>query len=106
MNEDQVLSALGAMSQETRLRILRFLITRGETGASAGDIAEAAGAAPSRASFHLSTLQNAGLLLSTRESRNIIYRANFPALGGLLNYLLEDCCMNHPDIMGCCEKVP
>ena len=40
MNEDQVIEALGALAQETRLRILRFLVTKGSDGASAGEIGD------------------------------------------------------------------
>ena len=38
MNEKNVLEMLGALSQETRLRIVRYLVAQGEEGASAGDV--------------------------------------------------------------------
>ena len=103
MNESQALSALAALSQETRLRILRTLIVAGRDGLPAGDIGEAVGATSSRVSFHLSTLQSAGLIQSERVSRNIIYTADFAAVGGLMAYLLTDCCQRHPDIVACCS---
>ena len=102
MNEDQVIEALGALAQETRLRILRFLVTKGSDGASAGEIGEAVDAASSRASFHLSTLAKAGLVTAERKPRHIIYRVNFDAMGGMVGYLINDCCNNHQDVVACC----
>ncbi len=104
MEEKIVLEMLGALSQETRLRIVRYLVERGEEGASAGDVAQAVDAASSRASFHLSTLEQAGVITSERKSRHIIYRASFDNLGGLLSYMLNDCCGGNPDILACCTK--
>lgn len=101
-DEDQVLDALGALSQETRLRIVKFLVRSGPDGAPAGVIGEAVRATSSRLSFHLTALQHAGLVDSERASRNIIYRARFDQIGSLINYLLVDCCGNHPDIRACC----
>ncbi|MFT4562634.1 MAG: ArsR family transcriptional regulator [Gammaproteobacteria bacterium] len=103
MQEDHVLEALGALSQETRLRIIRHLVESGPDGASAGDIGSAVEATSSRLSFHLTNLEHAGLVQSQRVSRNIVYRARFDQIGELLNYLLMDCCANHPDIRACCN---
>ena len=102
MKEHEALDALGALSQETRLRIVRYLIQAGPPGAAAGDIGTAVEAMSSRLSFHLAALEHAGLVRSQRVSRNIIYRARFDRIGGLMNYLLTDCCGNHPDIRECC----
>lgn len=93
---------LGALSQETRLRIVRYLIKCGPKGASAGDVGEHVEAASSRASFHLSALEKAGVISSERQSRHIIYRADTQNLGELISFLLNDCCDNHPDIRACC----
>ena len=102
MKEDQVIEALGALAQETRLRILTFLVTKGSDGASAGEIGEAVDAASSRASFHLSTLAKAGLVTAERRSRNIIYRVDFDAMGGMMGYLIKDCCNSHQGVLACC----
>lgn len=102
MNENQVVAALSALSQETRLRMVRYLVTQGPNGASAGDVAEAAGASSSRASFHLNALAQAGLITATRASRSIIYRVDFSAMGALIAYLIEDCCQNDPAVVSCC----
>ncbi|WP_172300187.1 helix-turn-helix transcriptional regulator [Pseudoruegeria sp. HB172150] len=102
MEESQALKSLSALSDATRLRMLRFLVTAGEDGAPAGSIGEHAGAAPSRASFHLAALAQAGLVVPERVSRQIIYRVDFDALGGLMGYLIEDCCGGHPTVRACC----
>ncbi|MEM1200770.1 MAG: metalloregulator ArsR/SmtB family transcription factor [Pseudomonadota bacterium] len=102
MNETNALSMFAALSQETRLQVVRYLVQCGAEGASAGDVGAHVQASSSRASFHLSALEQAGLISSEHKSRHIIYRANFQALGGLISFLLNDCCGNHPDIRGCC----
>lgn len=103
MNEKMALNMLGALSQETRLQAVRYLVQCGEMGATAGDVADHVNAGSSRASFHLSALESAGVISSERQSRNIIYRARFDDLGELMNFLLNDCCGNHPGIRACCE---
>ena len=102
MEESQALNMLGALSDGTRLRIVRYLVERGYHGASAGEIGTQVDASSSRASFHLSALERAGAVTSERQSRRIIYRASFEELGRLISFLLNDCCADHPDIMACC----
>jgi ArsR family transcriptional regulator len=98
MDETQALSAFAALSQETRLQIVRLLVKAGPTGLAAGVIGEAVGASSSKASFHLSHLEQAGLISSRRESRSIIYSAAYPALAGLVGFLMRDCCQGHPEV--------
>lgn len=99
MDEPQALAAFAALSQETRLRIVRRLVTAGPEGMSAGAIGAALdGAAASRLSFHLGALERAGLVASRREGRSIIYSAAFPALSDLVQFLMRDCCQGHPDV--------
>lgn len=102
MKEKDALAMMSALSQVTRMHIIRYLVERGEEGASAGEIGEKVGAVSSRASFHLSALENSGVIYSERQSRNIFYRADIGRLGGLMSFLLNDCCSGHPDIRKCC----
>jgi len=102
MNEKQVIFVLDALAQETRLRIVRFLVSRGPNGARAGEIAAALDAASSRMSFHLSTLEQAGVVTAERVSRSIIYRIDYQHLGGAIGFLLNDCCARDPQIRACC----
>jgi DNA-binding transcriptional ArsR family regulator len=102
MEEKQALDMLGALSQETRLRVVRYLVQCGADGAAAGEVGKQVDATSSRASFHLSALEQAGVISSERQSRKIIYRADIRNLGSLISFLLNDCCNNHPDIRACC----
>lgn len=109
MDERQALIAFGAMSQETRLRIVRLLVKAGPDGMAAGSIAEAAGVSASNVSFHLKELERGGLVTARREARSIVYSAEYQALSGLIRFLMEDCCAGNPAIcepllsQSCCE---
>jgi ArsR family transcriptional regulator, arsenate/arsenite/antimonite-responsive transcriptional repressor len=98
MKERQALDAFAALSQETRLRIVRLLVEAGPDGMPAGAIGEAVKASSSNVSFHLSHLERAGLIESRREARSIIYSAAYPALGGLIAFLMRDCCKGRPEV--------
>ena len=104
MKESQAVNVLSALAQETRLEIVRYLISCADDGAPAGAIAAVVGAASSRASFHLAALENADVITSEKVSRSIIYRANIQHIGSVISFLLNDCCGNHPDIRACCES--
>ena len=92
MHADTAVEALAALAQEHRLALYRLLVQAGDKGMAAGAIAEALGVPNSSLSFHLAQLRNAGLILQERQHRSLIYRANYPAMNGLLEYLTENCC--------------
>ncbi|GGH15086.1 transcriptional regulator [Alsobacter metallidurans] len=93
------MGAFAALSQETRLRIVRMLVKAGAEGMGAGAIATALdGSAASRVSFHLNHLEQAGLIVSRRKGRSIIYSAIFPALSDLVAFLMRDCCEGHCEV--------
>jgi ArsR family transcriptional regulator len=98
MKKSTVIEALGALAQETRLDIFRLLVQSGPGGLAAGDIGERRGLPSPTLSFHLNQLRFAGLINSRRESRSIIYSANFKAMNGLLAYLTENCCGGRPEL--------
>jgi DNA-binding transcriptional ArsR family regulator len=109
MDQRQALAAFAALSQETRLQIVRLLVVAGPDGMAAGTLAEKIEVSPSNISFHLKELEHAGLIAAQRQSRSIIYTASYDALGGLVRFLMEDCCSGHPeicapaaDIAACC----
>lgn len=106
METHQALAAFAALSQETRLRIVRLLVTAGPDGLAAGAVAEAVGASSSTVSFHLSHLERAGLIASRREARSIIYSAAYPALSGLIAFLMHDCCQGRPEVCGLSAEIP
>lgn len=96
--EMQALDAFGALSQETRLQMVRALVVAGPEGMAAGAVGEAVGASSSSASFHLAHLERAGLVRSHREARSIIYSANYEGLAGLVEFLMRDCCQGRPEV--------
>ena len=58
---------------------------------AAGDIAAELGQAPSTLSFHLSALEQAGLIVSARHGRQVIYSVRLAGLRGLFGFLTETC---------------
>ncbi len=102
MDENAALAAFSSISNATRLRILKCLVMAGPDGMSAGEVASEVEASPSRTSFHLSNLSEAGLVASSRQSRQITYRVEFETIGGLARYLLHDCCRNNSVVRACC----
>ncbi|MDE1918705.1 MAG: helix-turn-helix transcriptional regulator [Sphingomonadales bacterium] len=92
MDASTVIRALSALAQEHRLAAFRLLVQVGEEGMPAGAIAEKLGVVSSSMSFHLAALANAGLVTQRRQSRLIIYTANYAAMNGLMGYLTENCC--------------
>lgn len=102
MEQSLALTALAALANETRLALVRMLIGCGPMGVAAGEIARNLTISASRLSFHLAQLEQAGLITSRRESRNVYYAVNATGIGQLLNYLMNDCCRAHPEVCACC----
>jgi len=100
MDDAKALAALGALAQETRLRVFRLLVGVGPDGLAAGEIARRASVPAATLSFHLKELDRSGLLTSHRESRQVIYRVDFSAMRGLVDFLVQDCCNGHPEVCG------
>ncbi|NTG36956.1 winged helix-turn-helix transcriptional regulator [Agrobacterium rhizogenes] len=98
MDQRQALAAFAALSQETRLQIVRLLVVAAPEGMAAGALAEKVEVSPSNISFHLKELEHSGLIDAQRQSRSIIYTTRLEALGGLVRFLMEDCCSGHPEI--------
>lgn len=92
MESKEIIAALGALAQETRLAIYRRLVEAGPAGRPAGEIALALDLAGPTLSFHLTQLHQAGLVTRRREGRSLIYAADFAAMNGLIGYLTENCC--------------
>ncbi|MEQ9258008.1 MAG: metalloregulator ArsR/SmtB family transcription factor [Roseovarius sp.] len=98
MDKNRTLTALSALSQETRLDVFRLLMQAGAAGMPAGEIAEALGVKQNTMSANLSVLHQAGLVRNAREGRSIRYFADLDGMRGLLAYLMEDCCGGNPSL--------
>jgi ArsR family transcriptional regulator len=100
MEKHEVLAALAALAQETRLDIFRLLVQAGEDGMPAGKIGDHLGLPSATLAFHLKELKHSGLITFTREGRSLIYAAVYPTMNDLLAFLTENCCQGHPATCG------
>jgi ArsR family transcriptional regulator len=92
MEKVDAIAALGALAQESRLDVFRLLVQAGPDGLPAGQIAERLNLPSATLSFHLNQLKHAGLVTFRRESRSLIYAAEYTAMNDLLGFLTENCC--------------
>lgn len=92
MEQQAVISSLAALAQPVRLQVFRALVVRGRAGLTPGAMSEGLGIPANTLSFHLKELTHAGLVTQERSSRNIIYRAAFDQMNGLVSYLTKNCC--------------
>jgi ArsR family transcriptional regulator, arsenate/arsenite/antimonite-responsive transcriptional repressor len=92
MKAKDAVDALSALANEHRVAVFRMLVQAGPEGLAAGAIAEKLDMPASSLSFHLAHLTRAGLITQRRESRSLIYGADFAAMNGLVGFLTENCC--------------
>lgn len=92
MKTADVIRSLAALAHEYRLAIYRLLVEQGPQGLPAGIIGERVGLVPSSLTFHLQSLQRAGLITQLRASRQLIYSADFTVMNELVGYLTDKCC--------------
>jgi len=92
METKNIITALSALAQESRLTIFRLLVEAGPGGLPVRVIAETLNLANATLSFHLKELTHAGLTIATPSGRSIIYTADFITMNGLVDYLTENCC--------------
>lgn len=95
MKSKDAVTALGALAQESRLEVFRLLVRRGPKGMTPGELSEKLSIPGATMSFHLKELSNSGLITSRRESRSIIYSADFARMQELLGFLMENCCSDN-----------
>ena len=88
----EVVAALAALAQESRLSVYRLLVEQGPEGLPAGRIGEELGLAPATLSFHLAHLSRAKLVRARQEGRFIFYSADFDNMNALVGFLTENCC--------------
>ena len=92
MNEKDVIRALAALAQQSRLQIFRQLVVAGPDGMTPSRLSEALDVPATALSFHLKELTHANLITQERDGRNLIYRADFASMNGVLAYLTAHCC--------------
>jgi len=92
MQTANALSALTALSHESRLAAFRHLVQAGPDGMSVGELREHLGLPPATLTAHLNVLRAADLVLDEREGRVIRVRAHYARMNALIDYLTENCC--------------
>lgn len=92
--------AFSALSQPSRLDVVRLLVKAGPSGESAGAIAQTLGVPAPTMSFHLKELERSGLISSRKEGRSVIYAADYGGMRDLINFLLADCCQGEKRLCG------
>ncbi|MEJ6001238.1 ArsR/SmtB family transcription factor [Paucibacter soli] len=92
MEEQIIIRALAALAHSHRLKVFRLLVVAGQEGLTPGALAEALALPGATLSFHLKELAHAGLVSQERIGRNLVYRAAFEQMNGLLAYLTDNCC--------------
>jgi protein-tyrosine-phosphatase/DNA-binding transcriptional ArsR family regulator len=100
MESTQAAAAFAALSQATRIDLVRLLIAEGANGLPAGDIVSRLGLPNSTVSFHLAALERAGLTHSTRQGRQILHAVRIAGMRHLLGFLTETCCGGRPELCG------
>jgi ArsR family transcriptional regulator len=82
METESAILSFAALAQPTRLDVFRLLVKHEPQGLAAGDVART-----------LAVPQNPmSSVLAERKGRSIVYRANLAQLGGVVAFLMEDCC--------------
>ena len=93
INAEEVIEALGALAHEHRLALFRLARSGWRRRNASGRDCGGAGAAqlvavlpprPSNAFWSASS--------KPRQSRSLIYTADYAAMNGLVGYLIENCC--------------
>ena len=92
MEESSVVQALAALAHPVRLRAFRALVVSGPPGLTPRVMQDGLGIPATTLSFHLKELASAGLVRGERASKNVVYRAAYDRMDGLIGYLMENCC--------------
>lgn len=97
MDTTATAAVFAALSQPTRLEVLRLLAASGPQGLRAGAIADRLGVVASTLSHHLGQLENAGLIRSRRQGRFVLYSTNPEGAQRLLADVTLLCAVRQPD---------
>jgi len=101
---------MAALGTETRLRIVRLLLSAHPYGLVVGEIGSELGIPASTLSHHLDKLKNENLVKVRRESTFLRYTANTQALQNILAFLFAECCTRNtainPEDITCCQEKP
>jgi ArsR family transcriptional regulator, arsenate/arsenite/antimonite-responsive transcriptional repressor len=100
MKVEEAAKQLEALGNPTRLQVYRMLVRAGDGGLPVGRLQDKLGIAASTLSHHLHRLILTGLVTQERQATTLICRANYPAMNGLVGFLVDECCQD----AGCAER--
>jgi DNA-binding transcriptional ArsR family regulator len=89
MKTSSIVKSFIALGHDSRLAIYNLLMTKGEKGVPAGEIATTLGIPSATLSFHLSHLVDAKLISPRREGRTIYYFVKYKRVKKLVEYLSQ-----------------
>jgi DNA-binding transcriptional ArsR family regulator len=97
-----------AMGTESRLRIMRLLLSSHPEGMVVGEIQAELGLSGPNLSHHLDKLKGEDLVQVERQGTYLRYRANVDTLQQVLAFLYSECCtrskaVNPKDIINACS---
>tara|TARA_R110002051_G_scaffold325735_1_gene430650 strand:+ start:2438 stop:2803 length:366 start_codon:yes stop_codon:yes gene_type:complete len=98
MEITHAITSFAALSQDTRLKAFRLLVSHEPKGLAAGEIARQLSVPHNTMSTHLAVLARAGWVMSERQSRQIIYRASLSHMQAVIEFLLQDCCAGNAEL--------
>ena len=89
---EQAARGFAALGSSARLAVLRILVRTGEDGLTIGMLQQRSGIAASTLAHHLRTLSNCGLVVQSKNGREVITRPDFAQVGALSHFLVCECC--------------
>lgn len=98
MESSSAVESLSALGHSGRLAVFRLLARRAPGGVRPGEMIGALGVKPSTLSVYLSALERAGLIVSRRDGKSILYSIDLDEVGSLVDYLVADCCRGRPEL--------
>jgi len=98
MEDMLAIEAFSALAHPGRLAVFRLLVRAGPDGVAAGEIARTLDTPANTMSTQLAILARSGLIRSRRDSRSILYSADYAQITALLGFLMEDCCQGRPEV--------
>ncbi len=93
---DSAAAALAALGHPARLTLFRLLVRAGPDGLLVGEIAARLDMPLSTLAHHLRSLKQAGLIMQSRNGREVETRADTDALRDVLGFLMSECCKGLP----------
>ena len=92
MESKEIIAALEALAQESRLAVFRALVQAGPAGLTPSRLSDELELPAPTLSFHLAQLRHAGLVTATRSGRSLTYVAAYDTMNDLIAFLTENCC--------------